>query len=173
MENFKVEWNESENPRNHNKLLPNSFRALIIGKSNCGKTSLLINMLLQNDWLDYNRLYIVGNSLFQPKYDIIKEGFNNGLFKDQIRRIFALENKIKDQDLTYKDVIDALKTTKTVEVKFLTPTDLIPGPEELDRNYKNLIIFDDIMEEKSQEKPKSYYTRGRHSSVDSIYISQN
>ena len=63
----KVEWNEDTLTRNHSKYLPESFRAVIIGKSNCGKTSLLLNLLLDPGWLDYNSLYIVGNSLFQPK----------------------------------------------------------------------------------------------------------
>jgi F0F1-type ATP synthase alpha subunit len=158
MEDFKVEWNESQTIRQHNDLMPTNFRGLIIGKSNCGKTSLLIKMLLANDWLDFNKLYIVGNSLFQPKYDIIKLGFNSGLSKSQIRRVFELETKIKSEGLTYKDVISAAENpkNKAVQVTFLNPSDKILAPHELDRSEKNLIVFDDIMEDKNQTVPKSY-----------------
>jgi tRNA U34 5-carboxymethylaminomethyl modifying GTPase MnmE/TrmE len=42
--------------RNNNELLPNSIRGCVIGKSGCGKTNSLMNLLLQ-DYLDYNNLY--------------------------------------------------------------------------------------------------------------------
>ena len=44
--------------RNNNPLLPRNIRGSIIGKSNCGKTTVLLNLLLRSDWLDYNHLCI-------------------------------------------------------------------------------------------------------------------
>ena len=41
--------------RNH-PLLPQGIRGLIIGKSGCEKTTLLINYLLHAGWLDYNNI---------------------------------------------------------------------------------------------------------------------
>ena len=32
------------------------IRGLVIGKSGCGKTKLLINLLLRPGWLDYNNI---------------------------------------------------------------------------------------------------------------------
>ena len=49
----------------NNPLFPSNIRGLIIGKSNCGKTTLLLNLLLQPHWLDYNHLYVFGKSLHQ------------------------------------------------------------------------------------------------------------
>ena len=40
--------------RENSPLLPKSVMGLIIGKSNCGKTTMLMNLLLQPEWLDYN-----------------------------------------------------------------------------------------------------------------------
>jgi len=48
---------------------------LIVGKSGCGKTTLLLNLLLQPNWLDYSKLSVFGKSLFQPEYTILKKGF--------------------------------------------------------------------------------------------------
>ena len=59
--------------RENSPLLPQNIRGLIIGKSNCGKTTLLLNLLLQPEWLDYNHLYVFGKSLHQPEYKILKK----------------------------------------------------------------------------------------------------
>ena len=61
--------------RENNPLLPSNIRGLIIGKSNCGKTTLLLNLLLRPDWLDYGHLYVFGKSLHQKEYKILKAGF--------------------------------------------------------------------------------------------------
>ena len=54
-------------------LLPQGIRRLIIGKSGCRKTKLLINLLLRPGWLDYNNINIFGKSLLQPEYHILKK----------------------------------------------------------------------------------------------------
>ena len=46
--------NENQIKRCNHSLLPKGIRGLIIGKSVCGKTTLLINLLLLPGWLDYN-----------------------------------------------------------------------------------------------------------------------
>ena len=56
-------------------LLPKYIRSLVVGKSGCGKATVLINLLLQSGWLDCNNLNIFGKSLFQSEYPIIKKAF--------------------------------------------------------------------------------------------------
>ena len=57
MVNIKMEiknlaWNENLSKRCNHPLLPKGIRGLIIGKSECGKTTLLyINLLLYPGWL--------------------------------------------------------------------------------------------------------------------------
>ena len=65
---------------------------LIIGKGNCGKTTLLLNLLLQPNWLDFNHLYLFANTLHQQEYQVMKKGFNSGLSKQQISNIFRNQN---------------------------------------------------------------------------------
>ena len=57
MEVKNLAWNENQNRRCNNPLLSKGIRGLIIGKSGCGKTTLLINLLLRPGRLDYNNKY--------------------------------------------------------------------------------------------------------------------
>ena len=57
------------------KTLVNGIRGLIKGKSEYGKTTLLINLFLRSGWLDYNNITTFGKSRFQPEYHILKKAF--------------------------------------------------------------------------------------------------
>ena len=49
-----------------------------IGKSECGKTTVIFNLLLQPGWLDYNHLYVFGKSLHQQEYKVLRKGLESG-----------------------------------------------------------------------------------------------
>ena len=86
---------KNEHKRSNNPLLPSSIRGLIIGKSNSGKTVVLLNLLLQEGWLDYNNIYIFGKSFHQKEYKILRKAFENGLTKQETSDLFQNQNKIK------------------------------------------------------------------------------
>ena len=71
MEIQNLAWNENLSKRCNRPLHPQGIRGLIICKCGCGKTTLLINLLLRPGWLDYNNMNIFGESLFQPEYNIL------------------------------------------------------------------------------------------------------
>lgn len=155
-----------ETRRKNNAILPRSIRACIIGKSGCGKTNLLMNLLLDNyngtDYLDYDNLYIFGKSLHQPEYQFLINCVEHRLSKSEI--LDSLKSKTYD--------IVPKNADETIKLCYFENSCEVPDPKELDSNTKNLIIFDDVMLDK-QTKIEDYYTRGRHNNVDCFYISQN
>ena len=95
MEVKNIACNENQSKRCNHPLLPKGIRGLIIGKSRCGKTTLLINLLLRPGRLDYNNINICGKSLFQPEYHILKKAFEEKLPKEVIIRLFENQNEKK------------------------------------------------------------------------------
>ena len=75
MEITDLSWKEVIWKRFNHPLLPRSIRGIIVGKSGCGKTTLLLNLLLKLGWLDYDNHFVFGRSLFQPEYRILKKAF--------------------------------------------------------------------------------------------------
>ena len=59
MEVKNLAWNENLSKRCNHPLLPRGIRGLTIDKSGCGKTTLLINLLLRPGWLEYNNINIL------------------------------------------------------------------------------------------------------------------
>ena len=167
-------WNTGKISRNNNPLLPTNIRGLIVGKSNCGKTTLLLNLLLQPDWLDYNHLYVFGRSLHQQEYQILKKGFTDGLSKNQVSNLFRSQEALVRINLSPHEAIDTYGGVRSgrVKVDFYDDCRSIPDPADLNVNEKNLLILDDCFLG-PQNKAEAYYTRGRHNNCDTFYISQN
>ena len=177
MEVKDFSWNESVGKRFNHLLLPNSIRGLIIGKSGCGKTTLLLNLLIRPGWLDYNKLSVFGKSLFQPEYRILKKVFETNLPKEHIMRLFEFRNevmKLNKLNVSPSYIIEEwskdIKDKSDIECNFYESTEDVPDPRDLNPENKNLMIFDDLLLEK-QNKCESYYIRGRHSNVDCFYLS--
>ena len=99
MEIADLSWNEVISRRFNNPLLPRSIRGIIVGKSGCGKTTLLLNLLLRPGWLDYDNLCVFGKSLFQPEYRILKKAFEENLPKGYILRLFNMRNEIQNSQI--------------------------------------------------------------------------
>ena len=158
----------SNNSRENSPLLPRNVRGLVIGKSGCGKTTVIFNLLLQPNWLDYNHLYVFGKSLHQDK--VLRKGFEVGLSKHQISNVFA-NQEANVSPLTAIDTFSGVRTGK-INADFYDDCQDIPDPSTLDPMQNNLMLLDNCFLGK-QNKVKAYYTRGRHNNCDTIYIAQN
>ena len=168
-------WKSRMIKRENSALLPDNIRGLIIGKSNCGKTTLLLNLLLQPNWLDYNHLYVFGNTLHQQEYQIMKKGFDFGLSKQQIENVFRNQKKIdklQASPLEINEDYNGEKKGTIIKADFFSDCTLIPDPAELNPDHKNLLILDDCFLG-PQNKAEAYYTRGRQNNCDTFYISQS
>jgi len=173
-----ISWNQNKTNKNNHPLLPKSLRGLIVGKSGCGKTTMLLNLLLQPGWLDYSKLSVFGKSLFQPEYRILKKGFEEQLPKRVNMNLFENQNEIQQEQISPNELIHELAknqkihSKEPIECSFYESTDDVPDPKELSPEQKNLMIFDDLLLQK-QNKCEAYYVRGRHSNCDCLYLSQN
>ena len=161
MEIKDLPWNEVISNRFNHPLLPRSIRGIIVGKSGCGKRTLLLNLLLRPGWLDYDNLFVFGKSLFQPEYRILKKTFEEELPKEYILRFLLVQEWAK-----------SIKNKSNIKCNFFESASDVPDPRDLNSEDKDLMIFDDLLLEK-QNKCESYYIRGRHSNVDCFYLSQN
>ena len=108
MEVKNLAWNENLSKHCYHSILLKGIRGLIIGKSECGKTTLLINHLLRPAWLDYNNINIFGKSLFQPEYHILKKVFEEKLPKEVFIRLFENQTEITDLDISAISVVEEM-----------------------------------------------------------------
>ena len=176
MEIRDLSWNETTTKRFNNPLFPRSIRGIIVGKSGCGKTTLLVNLLLRPGWLDYDNLFVFGKSLFQPEYRILKKAFEENLPKEFILRLFDMREEIQNKQAPHSIVLQewakSIKKKSDIECNFFETASDVPDPRDLNPENKNLMIFDDLLLEK-QNKCECYYLCGRHSNVDCFYLAQN
>ena len=158
--------------KNHCSLLPRNVRAIIVGKSGCGKTTFVTSLLLEPDMMDYNKLMMCGRSLHQPEYEVMRTGFDKGLSKNQVRTLFRKQDEIMEDG----GVDNALSTVDIckggIDASFFNDMNMIPDPTEHDTSQRNLLVLDDVMLG-PQNKVEAYFTRGRHNNVDVIYIAQS
>ena len=60
----------------HSGLMPQQVRALVVGPSNCGKTNLLLTLLIDKNGLKFKNVYLFSNSMHQPKYNLLDKILN-------------------------------------------------------------------------------------------------
>ena len=105
MEVKNIAWSK----RCNHPFLPQGTRVLITGKFGCGKTTLLINLLLRPGWLDYNNINILGKNLLQPEWHILKKAFEEKLPKEVIIWLFENQNEITDLGISPISVVEEIE----------------------------------------------------------------
>ena len=68
MEIINFDLNKVKDKPYHHWLLPSSIRCVICGPSGCGKTNLMLNLLPNKGYLNFDRLHLYSRSLGQEKY---------------------------------------------------------------------------------------------------------
>ena len=147
-------WNENLSKRCNHPLLTKGIRELIIGKSGCGKTTLIIDFLLRPGWLDYNNINIFGKSLFQPEYHILKKAFEEKLRKEVIIRLIENQNEITDLCISPISIVEEMarkiRDKSDVEFNFDQSAEDVPDSRKLSSEKNNLMVFDDLLLKKTK-----------------------
>ena len=157
--NSKLCWKQNTGEvQFHHYCLPSpSMRAIIIGESGCGKTTLLLNLLLQDKWLDYNKLVLCGRSLHQPEYQLLISALEKGYQKNEIRKLY--EQGSGEVQMFINELPS--KMTKNIDLEVYDCNSHMPDPRDLDMSRKNICVFDDMVTESNKNLAESYYTCGR------------
>lgn len=69
--NFEFEGGGVERKK-HGKLFPSSIRAIIVGPSNCGKTNLMVSILIAKHGPRFENVYVFSKSSNQAKYNYLE-----------------------------------------------------------------------------------------------------
>ena len=142
---------EEELPSQLHPLLPKSpFKMLITGTSGSGKTNLVICMILK--MLVYDKIYVFSRHLLQDKYLFLKQHLENiesAMEKSIGHKITILEK--------WNDTLDEL-----------------PSVEDLDKEYRHLILIDDFAccNKSQMTKITDLFIRGRHKNISTIFLTQ-
>lgn len=145
----------------HGKLLPNTIRCIVSGPSNCGKTNLIVGLLLHENGLRYKNVYLYSKTLFQPKYVFLEKVFkkvpeisytqfqaNEEVLSPQeavSNSIFIFDDVSCENQNNIRDYF-AMGRHKNIDCFYLNQT-YSKIPKQLIRDNANLIILfkqDDI-----------------------------
>ena len=165
----------------HHKNLSNKIMAVLCGRTGSGKTYLMMEILTEPNFLDYNNLIIYTTTQEQPIYQFIKYGFANNLTKTAIRSLFEVyEETDEDEDIeemckeaaTQKE-LKASSTKDSITALITDDMGSLSNPSKLPKDKKNVVIFDDCVNERDQSIQKTYYTRARHHNCACFYLTQS
>lgn len=150
-----VEKSNSGKKRRHSPLLPDHCRGLISGPSGSGKTNVMINLLIHSNGLKFRNLYVYSNSLFQPKFQLIKKilaplrSVKCFFYKNQ-KNIVQPREAEKNSIFIFDDVICndqklmtsyfAMGSHRDIDVFYLSQS-YIKVPKALIRDNVNLLIL--------------------------------
>ena len=95
--------------KRHGSLLTNTIRAVFCGPSNCGKTNVLISLLIHPNVLKFQNIYLYSESLNQPKYLFPQEllrpidGIKFFTFGDR-EEVISTDNALPKSIMIFDDV---------------------------------------------------------------------
>lgn len=142
-----------KNNQIHELLPKHPCRILMVGGSGQGKSNLALNMLYK-PMLVFDKLYVYSSMLDQPKYKFLKRHYD--LLDDMVK---------KECDVEQKTIMKWQDTLEGID-KIL---------DELDADYKNLILIDDFSCAPSKTEQAAIdilYTKCRHKNCSIVILTQ-
>lgn len=141
--------------RRHGPLLPDSIRAVFCGPSSCGKTNVLLSLIIHPNGLKFENIYLYSKSLNQPKYIFLKDLLTSineikyFAFDDHVQ-VVSPENALPHSIMIFDDIAcekqDSLKAFfcmgrhKNVDSFYLCQS-YAQAPKHLVRDNVNLLVI--------------------------------
>lgn len=94
--NFDFEHLNVIKRKKHGVLFPDSIRCIITGPSNCGKTNLLLTLLLHPNGLKFFNVFLYSKTTFQTKYKFLQNVFSK--IEDVSFNLFNEHEKIVEPE---------------------------------------------------------------------------
>ena len=135
-------------------------RCIITGPSECGKSVLLTNLIL-NTINEYDKIYIYTLLVFIKTYQKLIKCFSNYI---PIKIIPNILNE-EDIDIIIEQVINNKNFQKSdIEIETFDDIEELKFPQEYENN--SIIILDDLNEKEiNNEKIQAMFERGRHNNL--------
>ena len=177
---METEATKKIKPRHHSNLSNKKIMAVLCGNTGAGKTYLMMKILTEPGFLDYNNLIIYTTTSDQAIYQFLKHGFSENLSKLTIRKLYKLyeeseyEENIEEmckEAAKSKELLAPVKERITAQVT--NDMGELSNPSKLPKDKKNCVIFDDCVNEKDQTIQKTYFTRARHHNCACFYLTQS
>lgn len=136
---------------NKNPLAPqHPFRLLITGPSASGKTNITFNLIF--DLVYWDRLYVVSKMVnTEDKYLKLQDW------------VAKIQNDIEQETQNYDVTIS----------HFYDKFEDLPDVDSFEEQFQNLIIIDDMITVKNQNKIAEFFIRSRKKNCSVIYITQS
>ena len=104
--------------KKHGEFLPSSARILICGASNCGKTNVLLNLIVDKNGLKFKNRYLFSKSLYQEKYKLLDIVFSKlkcvNYYKSDNIECIPQPNDIDTHSLI---IFDDLNVTRVPQIR--------------------------------------------------------
>lgn len=139
----------------HGKLLPNTIRCVVAGPSNCGKTNMIVGLLLHEKGLRYHNVYLYSKTLYQPKYVFLEKVYqlvpqvkfykfhdNEEVLtphEAEVNSVFIFDDVVCENQNRIRDYF-SLGRHKNIDSFYLSQT-YSKIPKQLIRDNANLIII--------------------------------
>jgi hypothetical protein len=139
----------------HGDLFPGSIRSLLLGGSGCGKTNLIYFLLVNENGLRFENIYLYSKTLQQPKYQLLKriideiDGVNMYTFfeNEQVispeevlpNSVFIMDDVIGEQQSIIREYFTRGRHNN-VDIFYLAQS-YSKVPKQLIRDNANLIVL--------------------------------
>lgn len=151
IKNYSKYFDKKASTANHAPFFPPNIFAIIAGSTGSGKTNLLLNLLLEDGFLDYGSVYVYCSTLHQPAYQFLMKRYSE--MESDIRKKYKVNIKIAQ-------FFEGNEGSSMID------------PKELNPKITHIMIFDDVMLN-DQTTIKDYFCKGRHNNVNVFYLCQS